>query len=40
MTTMTRELLLLRHGKSDWGVSSDDFHRPLKIQGKRSAQRV
>jgi phosphohistidine phosphatase len=40
MTTMPRELLLLRHGKSDWGVSSDDFHRPLQIEGKRNAQRV
>ena len=27
---MTRELLLLRHGKSDWGTGVDDFHRPLK----------
>jgi phosphohistidine phosphatase len=40
MTAMPRELLLLRHGKSDWGVSSDDFHRPLQLQGKRSAQRA
>jgi phosphohistidine phosphatase len=40
MTAMPRELLLLRHGKSDWSVSSDDFHRPLKLQGKRDAQRA
>jgi len=40
MTTMPRELLLLRHGRSDWSVSSDDFHRPLRLEGKRDAQRV
>jgi phosphohistidine phosphatase len=40
MTTMPRELMLLRHGKSDWSISSDDFHRPLQLEGKRSAQRV
>ena len=37
---MTRELLLLRHGKSDWSVGVDDFYRPLKDRGKRAAQRV
>jgi phosphohistidine phosphatase len=37
---MPRELLLLRHGRSDWSVSSDDFHRPLMLKGKRDAQRV
>jgi phosphohistidine phosphatase len=37
---MTRELLLLRHGKSDWIVGADDFHRPLKQRGKRAAQRI
>ena len=37
---MTRELLLLRHGKSDWSTSVDDFHRPLKDRGKRAAQRI
>jgi len=36
---MTRELLLLRHGKSDWNADVDDFHRPLKDRGKRGAQR-
>ncbi len=35
---MTRELLLLRHGKSDWSVDVDDFQRPLKKRGKRGAQ--
>jgi phosphohistidine phosphatase len=37
---MTRELLLLRHGKSDWSVDTDDYHRPLKDRGKRGAQRI
>jgi phosphohistidine phosphatase len=37
---MTRELLLLRHGKSDWNTGADDFDRPLIDRGKRSAQRV
>ena len=37
---MTRELLMLRHAKSDWGVTSDDFHRPLLFQGKRNAERM
>ena len=38
--TMTRELLLLRHGKSDWDAGVDDYHRPLKDRGKRGAQRI
>ena len=37
---MERELLLLRHGKSDWSAGLEDFHRPLKDRGKRGAQRV
>lgn len=37
---MGRELLLLRHGKSDWRVEVDDFHRPLKGRGKRGARRI
>ena len=37
---MTVELLILRHGKSDWDVDVDDFHRPLKDRGKRGAQRM
>jgi len=38
---MSRELLLLRHAKSDWnaGVASD-FERPLAKRGKRDAPRV
>ncbi|QKQ26825.1 SixA phosphatase family protein [Candidatus Reidiella endopervernicosa] len=34
------ELLLLRHGKSDWRVSSSDFNRPLKKRGRRGATRI
>ena len=34
------ELLLLRHGKSDWSAGTDDLHRPLKNRGKRGAQRI
>jgi len=37
---VTRELLLLRHGKSDWNTGVDDFHRPLRDRGKRGAQRI
>lgn len=37
---MTRELLLLRHAKSDWSVDMDDFSRPLKKRGRRSAKKV
>lgn len=35
---MNRQLMLMRHGKSDWRVEADDFDRPLKTRGKRSAQ--
>ena len=37
---MSRELLLLRHGKSDWSVNVEDFDRPLKDRGKRGAQQI
>ena len=37
---MTVELLLLRHGKSDWETPCDDFNRPLQDRGKRGAQRI
>jgi phosphohistidine phosphatase len=36
--SMRRQLLLLRHGKSDWRVDVKDFDRPLKTRGKRGAQ--
>ncbi len=37
---MPKELLILRHGKSDWNSHGSDFDRPLKNRGKRGAQRV
>ena len=37
---MTRELLLLRHGKSDWLIDTDDFSRPLKKRGRRAVKQV
>jgi len=38
--TTTKELLLLRHGKSDWNTDTTDFYRPLNKRGKRNAQRM
>lgn len=35
-----RELLILRHGKSDWSANVNDFNRPLNNRGKRGAQRM
>ena len=38
---MSRELWLLRHGKSDRDdLSIEDFDRPLKKRGKRAAQHI
>jgi phosphohistidine phosphatase len=38
---MTRELLLLRHAKSDWtGTMASDFDRPLAKRGKADAPEV
>lgn len=37
---MSRTLLLLRHGKSDWSDATDDFNRPLKKRGKKAAVRI
>lgn len=34
---MTRTLVLMRHGKSDWGVSASDRERPLMERGRRQA---
>ena len=34
-----RELLILRHGKSDWGSDAvDDFHRPLARRGRKAVK--
>jgi phosphohistidine phosphatase len=37
---MSRELWLLRHGKSDRNIAMEDFDRPLKKRGKRDAERI
>ena len=37
---MSKELWLLRHGKSDRNVAMEDFDRPLKKSGKRAAERI
>jgi phosphohistidine phosphatase len=38
---MARELLLLRHGKSDWAAGYEsDFQRPLAKRGRKAALRV
>jgi len=37
---MTHELMLLRHGKSDWSIFSGDFDRPLTKRGKQGAKSV
>ena len=37
---MSRELWLLRHGKSDRNLAMEDFDRPLKKRGKRAAERI
>jgi len=34
---MSRTLILLRHGKSDWDTEDDDFNRPLKKRGKNAS---
>lgn len=36
-----RELLVLRHGKSDWDAgASDDFARPLARRGRKASMRI
>ena len=37
---MTRELLLLRHGKAEKLIQGSDFDRPISDPGKRGAQRM
>ena len=37
---MSRLLLILRHGKSDWSSGKVDFERPLKERGRVGAQRI
>lgn len=38
--SINKELLLLRHGKSDWNIDTTDFYRPLNKRGKRNAQQM
>ena len=35
-----KQVIILRHGKSDWQTLVDDFHRPLKRRGKDAAAAV
>ncbi len=37
---MSRTLILLRHGKSDWSTDDDDFNRPLKKRGKNASRQI
>lgn len=39
--TMTRELLIFRHGKSDWTTDAPtDFDRPLATRGRKAVRRM
>ena len=35
-----KELLLLRHGKSDWNTDTSDFERSLNKRGKRNTKQI
>lgn len=37
---MKRQLLILRHAKSDWNTNVADFDRPLNKRGKRNARQM
>ncbi|MFK5985035.1 MAG: histidine phosphatase family protein [Pseudomonadota bacterium] len=37
---LAKELLLLRHAKSDWNGHTSDFNRPLKKRGKSNAKQM
>ncbi len=37
---MTKELLILRHGKSDWQEPVQDIDRPLKKRGRENAKLI
>jgi phosphohistidine phosphatase len=38
---MSRELMLLRHGKSDWDAgAATDFERPLAPRGRKAVKRI
>lgn len=38
--TITRTLVVLRHGKSDWSGGEPDLDRPLAARGRRQAPRA
>lgn len=38
--TTYKELLLLRHGKSDWNTNTSDFYRPLNKRGNKNVQQM
>lgn len=40
MMKTNKELLLLRHGKSDWNTDTNDFNRPLNKRGIKNAQQM
>jgi phosphohistidine phosphatase len=40
LSKKNKELIILRHGKSDWSVDCDDFYRPLIERGKRGAEQI
>ncbi|UCB56138.1 MAG: histidine phosphatase family protein [Thiotrichales bacterium] len=37
---MSRTLILLRHGKSDWSTGDADFERPLKKRGRNASRQA
>ena len=37
---MSRTLVLLRHGKSDWSTGEEDYDRPLKKRGRNASTLV
>ncbi|MFC1589378.1 histidine phosphatase family protein [Pseudomonadota bacterium] len=39
-TNENRQLLIMRHGKSDWEMDIDDMQRPLKKRGEEEASNV
>lgn len=39
-SAVIRELLVMRHGKSDWSTDRADFDRPLAARGERDAHRM
>ena len=37
---MKKELILMRHGKSDWSKRLSDFQRPIKKRGFKESARI